>query len=164
VKFEASVEGRTLAVEVSGRDGRYLVTIDGRPLEVDLRETGRDFVSLLIAGRSYEVGLEPKGSGFSVLLSDDAVHVELAAATRGNGSVARPAASGPARLTAPMPGKVVRVLAELGQAVAAGQGLLVIEAMKMENELAAPRDGLVRELPVREGQAVEAGALLAVVG
>jgi biotin carboxyl carrier protein len=62
-----------------------------------------------------------------------------------------------------MPGKIVRVLAEVGQRVAAGQGLVVMEAMKMENELGSPRDGLVHELPVREGQAVEAGALLAVV-
>ena len=68
------------------------------------------------------------------------------------------------RVTAPMPGRVVRVLSAPGADVAAGQGLVVIEAMKMENELRAPRAGRVQELPVREGQAVEAGALLAVVG
>jgi biotin carboxyl carrier protein len=63
-----------------------------------------------------------------------------------------------------MPGRVVRVLAAAGDDVAAGQGLVVIEAMKMENEIRAPRAGRVLELGVREGQAVEAGALLAVVG
>jgi biotin carboxyl carrier protein len=63
-----------------------------------------------------------------------------------------------------MPGRVVRVLAEPGVDVVAGQGLFVIEAMKMENELKAPRAGRLREVAVREGQAVEAGALLAVVG
>jgi biotin carboxyl carrier protein len=63
-----------------------------------------------------------------------------------------------------MPGRVVRLLVASGADVAAGQGVVVIEAMKMENELRSPRAGRVRELPVREGQAVEAGALLAVVG
>ena len=63
-----------------------------------------------------------------------------------------------------MPGKVTRVLVTRGQTVAAGAGLVVIEAMKMENELRAPRAGEVLELPAREGQAVESGALLAVVG
>ncbi len=65
---------------------------------------------------------------------------------------------------APMPGKVARVLVTEGQTVAAGAGLVVIEAMKMENELRAPRAGAVLELPAREGQTVESGALLAVVG
>jgi biotin carboxyl carrier protein len=63
-----------------------------------------------------------------------------------------------------MPGKVVRVLVEKGQEVKAGASLVVVEAMKMENELRAPRAGRVVELPVREGQAVESGALLAIVG
>jgi biotin carboxyl carrier protein len=62
-----------------------------------------------------------------------------------------------------MPGKIVRLLVTLGQDVAAGQGLVVMEAMKMENELKAPRAGRVKELPVREGQAVETGAFIAMV-
>ena len=67
---------------------------------------------------------------------------------------------GPARVQAPMPGKLVRVLVSAGQDVGAGQGLVVMEAMKMENEIRAPRAGRVKEAPVREGQAVETGALL----
>ena len=73
------------------------------------------------------------------------------------------AGSGPARIVAPMPGRVVRILAAVGQEVQAGQGVVVIEAMKMENEVRAPRGGLVREVSVEEGASVEAGALLAVV-
>jgi acetyl/propionyl-CoA carboxylase alpha subunit len=163
VIFEASVDGRTLRVEVSGKDGRYTVVLDGRPLQVDMQETGRDFVSLLIDGRSYEVGLEKRPGGYNVVLPDDSLDVELADATHGNGAVPRRAPSGPARVTAPMPGKIVRLLVGAGDAVITGQGLVVIEAMKMENELRSPRDGHVRELPASEGQAVETGALLAVV-
>jgi biotin carboxyl carrier protein len=164
VRFEATVDGRSLAVEVRGSDGRYRVTVDGRPMEVDLQETGGAFVSLLIDGRSYEVGLAASGGGYTVVLHDDIVHVDLGVAVHAPGAAARRSASGPARLAAPMPGKIVRVLAEVGQQVSAGQGLVVMEAMKMENELASPRDGRVQELPVREGQAVESGTLLAVVG
>ena len=64
--FDATVDGRTLRVEVRGKDGRYTVTLDGRPLEVDLHEAGRDFVSLLIEARSYDVALEPRGTGYTV--------------------------------------------------------------------------------------------------
>ncbi|MGE0043955.1 MAG: acetyl-CoA carboxylase biotin carboxyl carrier protein subunit [Vicinamibacterales bacterium] len=71
--------------------------------------------------------------------------------------------SGPQRVTAPMPGKVVRVLVAPGDEVTAKQGLVVVEAMKMENELKAARDGRVREVAVTEGQSVEAGAVLVVV-
>jgi biotin carboxyl carrier protein len=161
--FDATVEGRTIRVEVRGKNGRYTVSLDGRSLEVDLHEAGRDFMSLLIDAQSYDVALEPRGTGYTVLLDDDALHVDLASAARGSGAAPKSTASGPARLTAPMPGKVVRILVEPGGEVAAGQGLVVMEAMKMENELRSPRGGRVKEILVREGQAVEAGALLALV-
>ncbi len=89
--------------------------------------------------------------------------MDLAEAGRGS-SAPGPPRPWALRLTAPMPGRVVRVLEAPGADVVAGQGLVVIEAMKMENELEAPRAGRVQEVAVREGQAVEAGALLAVVG
>jgi biotin carboxyl carrier protein len=162
VQFEATVDGRTVRVEVRGGDGRYTVALDGRPLVLDLQETSRDFVSLLIDGRNYEVGLERRPGGYRVVLPDDILDVELADAARGAVDV-RKVPSGPTRVMAPMPGKIVRLLVAAGQDVAAGQGLVVMEAMKMENELKAPRAGRVRELPVREGQAVETGALVAVV-
>lgn len=163
VIFDATVDGRTVRVEVRGREGRYTVSLDGRLLDVDLQETGRDFLSLLIDGRSYEVGLEKRSTGYTVVLPDDALPVDLADAARGSGVIARKAVAGPARVSAPMPGKVVRVLVETGQDVAAGQGIVVVEAMKMENELRSPRAGRVKEIRVREGQTVETGALLAVV-
>ena len=161
--FDATVDGRTLRVEVRGKDGRYTVSLDGAPLEVELAPRGPHLASLLLEGESHEVGLEARPGGFTVLLPGETVVVDLASAARG---VSAPLhrAHGPARLAAPMPGRVVRVLSEVGADVAAGQGLVVIEAMKMENEIRAPRAGRVQEVAVREGQAVEAGALLAVVG
>jgi biotin carboxyl carrier protein len=163
VLFEASVGGRSVRVEVRGREGRYRVTLDGRVRDVDFLETGRHFVSLLIDGRSHEVALQGNGSGFEVALPGESFEVQLQAAGSGNGTPTRRAPSGPTRVAAPMPGKIVRVLVALGQEVSAGQGLVVMEAMKMENELRAPRGGRVRELGVTEGQAVETGALLALL-
>jgi acetyl/propionyl-CoA carboxylase alpha subunit len=162
VRLDASVDGRTIRVEVRRTDEGYTVTLDGKVREVDLVETGDHFVSLIVDGASYEVGLEKRGDGYRVHLPDDTVTVSLAdPASRAVRRAHRP--EGPTRLTAPMPGRVVRVLAEKGRDVEPGQGLVVIEAMKMENELKAPRKGRIDEVAVREGQAVEAGALLLVV-
>jgi biotin carboxyl carrier protein len=160
--FDATVDGRTFRVEVRGGAGRYTVDLDGTPREVSVACEGDGFASLLIGGESHEVGLERQASGYRVVFSDDSVSVELAEAGRGSDSPTR-RSHGPARVTAPMPGRIVRLLAAAGADVEAGQGLVVIEAMKMENELRTPRGGRLQELLVREGQAVEAGALLAVV-
>jgi glutaconyl-CoA decarboxylase len=88
----------------------------------------------------------------------DAQAALLSAAAR---VAARPA--GPAAVRAPMPGRVVKILARPGDAVKAGSGVVVVEAMKMENEIRAPRDGTVKELRVSEGAAVEAGQELALI-
>ena len=161
ILYEARVGGRTFRVEVRGKDGRYSVRIDERPLEVDCEESADGFMSLLIDGRSHEAALERRPGGYTVALRGGTAIVDLAppssaGAPRGGASVA-------ARLTAPMPGRVIRVLVEPGQEVRSAEGLVVMEAMKMENELRSPRAGRVSEVHAREGQAVETGALLVVV-
>lgn len=161
--LDATLDGRTVRVEVRGEAGRYRVTLDGEPLEVDFECTGRDFASLIVDGRSYEAGIVRQGDGFTVALTGATYDVELKDAARGAGASERARAAVPVGLKAPMPGKVVRVLAAVGQQVQAGEGLLVMEAMKMENELKAPRAGRVREVHVGERQAVETGALLLVL-
>lgn len=161
--YDAQVDGRTLRVEVRGKDACYTVSLGDRTLEVDYQETGRGFANLLIEGRSYDVGISREPGGYRVVLAEDDLLVELADAARGDAAARRSPASGPLRVTAPMPGKIVRVLVKAGDQLAAEQGLLVVEAMKMENELRAPRAGRVREICVRDGQAVETGGLLVVI-
>jgi biotin carboxyl carrier protein len=156
------VGDRSAEVEVRGKDGRYTVTRDGGTVEIDLAETGDHFESLLVGGRSHDLGIEARPGGYKVHGREGTVTVELEESSA-NGTIRRAAADGPVRLTAPMPGRVVRVLATKEQDVDAGEGLVVIEAMKMENELKAPRKGRVSEVAVQEGQAVDAGALLVVV-
>jgi biotin carboxyl carrier protein len=161
--LEATLLGQSRRVEVRGGDGRYRVSVDGTWHAVTVSDAAHGLLTLRMGSRSHEVGVERRGDAYHVVLPGDSITVELAEPALG-GAAASHTAHGPARVTAPMPGRVVRLLSAPGADVAAGQGLVVIEAMKMENELRAPRAGRVQELPVREGQAVEAGALLAVVG
>ena len=162
MRLSARIGDRTAAVVVRGKDGHYSVLVDGKPLDVDCAETSSRFASLIIDGRSHEVGVEKRPGDYRVHGRDETVTVTFTEAL-GNGVLRRDPGSGVARVLAPMPGRVVRVLAAMGADVDVGEGLVVIEAMKMENELKAPRKGRVSEVAVQEGQAVDAGALLVVV-
>jgi len=162
VILSATVRGESHRLEVRHSNGGYTVLIDGRQLEVGCLETGPDSLSLLVDGKSHDVLIERRPNGYSVGLGSGNLDVALAARTQA-GPSHKERAKGAFRLEAPMPGKVVRILVEPGQAVVASQSLVVIEAMKMENELRAPRGGTVRLVHVREGQAVEAGAPLVAV-
>jgi acetyl/propionyl-CoA carboxylase alpha subunit len=161
--FQAVVGDATRTVVVVPQDGgRYAVTIDGETRLVDARATGRASWSLLLDGSHHEVHLGTKGDAWTVLLGGRTHRLQLLdeRARRGGRSAQGP---GDKEIRAVMPGKVVAVLVKVGDAVEQGHGVLVIEAMKMENEIKAPRAGVVKELRVQPGQAVEAGELLAVV-
>jgi biotin carboxyl carrier protein len=140
-----------------------VVTLE--PLEVEAVAVGNGRWSLRLpaSGRQHEVAIAAlvDGQGIEVAVGDARIPVRRVSGRAGRRGVV--AADGPARITAPMPGKVVRVLVAPGDAVAARQGVIVVEAMKMENELRAPRAGVVREVPAREGASVEAGATLVVI-
>jgi biotin carboxyl carrier protein len=161
--LDGTVDGRPVRVEVRPAPGGYLVVLDGVSKTVEARALGRSLLSLIVDGESHLAAVERRPGGYTVHLREDTLDVELGEAARDGGAPVRKAASGPLRITAPMPGRVVRVLVEPGQEVPAGQGLVVIEAMKMENELRAPRAGRVAEVPARERQTVETGALLVVL-
>jgi biotin carboxyl carrier protein len=166
--FVVEVAGRRRAVDIRRSGDRWQVTVDGRPVEVDVAMAG-DRLSLLIDHRSYEVAVERR-SAANVLVHVNGREVPVVLGSSGSagpplgkGSAAAGLAAGPAAITAPMPGRVVKLLVKAGDPVAVRQGVLVVEAMKMENELRAPRAGTVRELRVAEGALVEAGATLAVI-
>jgi len=162
MRFDATVGDRTVKVDVRERDGGYEVELDGRRLEVGFAPAGDHFASLVVGHHSHDVAFGTTPQGYLIHLPTDSVLVavsEAGLAARSAGA----ASSGPTRVCAPMPGRVVRVLAAEGRSVEAGEGLVVVEAMKMENELKAPRAGRVERIEVGEGQAVEAGALLLVV-
>jgi biotin carboxyl carrier protein len=185
-QYEAEVNGRLRHVSVHRENGRFSVTIDGRTWQVDAARVDMHTLSLLVSAPdtvrlkadttpdrvrfsrtlSYDVTVTPDAGAvqFAVRVGPVVVPVALNGRRRSRRKEeGGQSGAGPERLVAPMPGKVVRVLVKRGQAVKARQPIVVIEAMKMENELRAGREGLVSELQVNDGESVEAGALLAVI-
>ncbi|MFI5209277.1 MAG: biotin/lipoyl-containing protein [Gemmatimonadales bacterium] len=161
MKYFVTVDGREFEVVVDGER----VLVDGQEFEAHLGTIpGTPLRHLLLGDHSLTLVIEPAGRGsWHLAFRGERREVEVVdERTRhirsliGQGAQAR----GPAQLRAPMPGLVARVLVEPGQRVEAGAGLVVLEAMKMENELRAAQGGVVRALPVRPGQAVEKGQLL----
>jgi biotin carboxyl carrier protein len=173
--FDVAI-GETVRTVGIVRKGAVLhVEVDGRLHIVDARRVDEAAISMLVqleggagASRSVDAAFASKTAAdeFDVHLDGLTVPVRIRpAGSFGRQKKGGPGAhaSGPQRVVAPMPGKVVRVLVKPGDEVKARQGLVVVEAMKMENELRAARDGRVRDVSVHEGQSVDAGAVLLVV-
>lgn len=169
--FEIEVGGRLRTVSIEAlsvaapHGGRFRLRIDGDVHEVDARVTDLGWSIVYDeSGRTADVAVTERPGG-EVLLQ--LPHVTVAALVDGRrfrrDQTGAAAAAGAHRVTAPMPGKVIRVLVHAGEDVAAGQGLVVVEAMKMENELRSPKAGRVKEVAVTSGQSVESGRLLAIV-
>ncbi len=164
--YIVSCEGKEYTVEVARQGPRYRVTLDGAATEVDLRPMGRRLYSLLLGADSYEVDVLAEGGRLSLIVSGEAYQVEVAdeRERRLRGAVGRAEArAGRREVSAPMPGKVVAVLVRVGEEVVAGQGVVVIEAMKMENELKAAAPGRVAEVRAVAGKAVNGGEVLVVL-
>ena len=162
MKFAAKV-GETLhEIVVTRLDGDYVVAFDGVEHVVDARKLEADFYSILYEGKSYEVSVESVGPKYLVRHGAYEQVVELADASRG-GREELHKKGGPVTIDSVMPGKIVRILVSSGDEVHAGQGLVVVEAMKMENEIGAPRAGRVKSVEVAPGQNVETGAHLIVL-
>jgi biotin carboxyl carrier protein len=169
--LEIDVNGRSRTVTVERVGGAaanaFLVHMDGQRHIVDAVRLGDDSLSLILTGAgglSRDIGFsETEGQGqVSVHLAGGAVDVTVNG-RRARRSQTLQAGGGQARIVAPMPGRVLRVLVAVGDQVAARQPLVVVEAMKMENELSSLRPGRVTEVAVVAGQSVEAGRQLAVV-
>ncbi len=164
MKLEVQVDGRTRRVELTREGQLWICQVDGRRLEADVAGVGEGAYSILLSGRAFEARVLPAADGLRISVGNQefAVTVRDPRAWRGRHGAALEA-EGPQQVSAPMPGKVVRLLVKQGDLVEAGQGLLVVEAMKMQNEIRSPKTGKVERLAVREGQAVSAGDVLAVV-
>jgi biotin carboxyl carrier protein len=162
--YEISIAERTYRVELMRSGERWKCRLDGRELPLDVASAQDGVLSLLLHGKSYEVKQEIVGTETNVVIG----HERFSASVRDPRSFRsrrRTGASeqGVMKIKAPMPGKVVRILAEVGTQVEAGQSVVVIEAMKMQNELKAPKKGVVKKVNVAEGATVEAGQSLAEV-
>ena len=167
--YEVEINGRMRTVSVERAGSAYVVAVDGQQHRLDVTPINGAISLILDDGRSYEVsiGESPGGSGnLTVHVNGRVVSVAVGtsrASWARRGHDGSSAGQGPHRVLAPMPGKVVKLLVQPGDRVAARQGVVVVEAMKMENELRSAKAGVVTEVKVAEGASVEAGAVLVVI-
>ncbi|MBV9887346.1 MAG: biotin/lipoyl-binding protein [Acidobacteria bacterium] len=163
MKYDVRISGKTRTVELK-RDGtRWHIALDGAQTGADAIEIAPGIFSILLNGESHEIRVAPNPDG-SLTLHDGPREFNAEVADprtwrgRKHGAVE---AEGRQQIVAPMPGKVIRLLVKPGDKVEAGQGLLVVEAMKMQNEVKSPKTGTVEKLLAKESQAVNAGDILA---
>jgi biotin carboxyl carrier protein len=173
VRYEIEAGGRTRQVVVTRVGAAFAVTMDQRTWNVDAARIDAHSLSLIVddvlqgrRGLSSDVAVvaDAATGQLTVHVGGTPVVVTVNGRRRwGRKDESGGSGAGPQRVTAPMPGKIVRVLVASGDVVAARQPLVVVEAMKMENELRAGRAGTVADVHAREGASVEAGALLLVI-
>lgn len=161
--YEISIDGKNYRLELSQTEGRWTCRLDGREIAVDAVLARPDVISLRLRNKAYEVKCERVGSDLHLWVGS----VRYQAEVRDPRSLRSRARAiddhGPRKLTAPMPGKVVRILLREGAEVEAGTGILVVEAMKMQNEVKSPKKGRIQKIVVSEGAAVNAGDVLGIV-
>jgi biotin carboxyl carrier protein len=162
VSVKIGIHERQVGIERRGE--RLHFRLDNHDVAVDASEVALGVYSLLLGGIAFEVRVEPQTDSLRVHVDSREYRAEVLDPrqwSRHRGE--KPEAEGRQPVVAPMPGKIVRVLVKTGEAVETGQGLMVVEAMKMQNEIKSPKAGTVERLLVREGQPVNAGETLAVV-
>ncbi len=164
MKYYVTVDGKEYEVDIRD-DGR--VFLGGEPLDVDLARVAQEnLYSLLLDHRSFEIAVEEVRGGYRILLGGELYEVQVTDERRrrlmqGRSKPAAP--HGETRVTAPIPGLIVKVEVTVGEEVAANQPLVILEAMKMENEIRAPQRGVVRAVLVEPGQSVDQGAILVIL-
>jgi biotin carboxyl carrier protein len=166
VQLSSSTSGeKTCIIELEREAAGWRVTLDGQPVVVDVVEIAPNTLSILLNGQSIEIMVTPSpGDKLNLQTgSQEFIAEVIDPRTWGGRRHGNVEAEGRQQIVAPMPGKVVRLLVQAGDHVEAGQGLLVVEAMKMQNEIRSPKSGTVERVLAREGQPVNAGEVLCVV-
>ena len=166
MKLHASIADEFVEVELRREAERVIGVVDGRKYELDLRQTGLSYI-LDSDGVIFDCrvdGQPRSGETVEVSVGTDRFAVTFTDPKRLSGSAeATGIGDGAARIVAPMPGKVVRVLVEVGAQVEAGAGVIVVEAMKMQNEMKSPKAGTISAVNVEVGATVNGGDVLAVI-
>ena len=163
MKFHAELGDNNHEIEIKREDGKVFARVDDREYELEVSEPEPGVYLLKHDGKIFEASVRP----------GDLTHVRIGAAElelklidpkrlRGSG-VGHEHGDGLAEIKTAMPGKVVAILQSVGASVEKGDGVMVVEAMKMQNELKSPKDGVIKEIRVAEGAAVSAGDILATI-
>ena len=165
VQLASSSKEKSHVIELERDASGWRVTLDSRPVAVDAVEIAPNTISILLEGQSFEISVTPSPEGkLKLQTGTREFTAEIIDSRAWSGRRhANVEAEGRQQIVAPMPGKVVRLLVKAGDHVEAGQGLVVVEAMKMQNEIRSPKSGTVERILAREGQPVHAGEVLCVV-
>ncbi len=163
--YDVVIDGTTHRVELTKREGTWVCKVDDAMMEVDAAFTARDVMSILLGGKAYEIKRERSLSGETHMIVGSARYASEVQDPRSlkTRRAKSGATEGPQKLAAPMPGKIVRILLPEKSEVEAGQGVIVVEAMKMQNELKSPKKGIIAKVMVAEGATVNAGDALVII-
>lgn len=161
--YDVNIDGKNYRLELNRADSRWECRLDGREVEIDAILPRRDVLSIILGGQAYEIKRERTATDIHLWVGSVRYAVQLRDPRSLRSRASPDDGKGPRKLLAPMPGKVVRVLVSEESEVEAGQGVVVVEAMKMQNEIKSPKKGIVRKLIAAAGSNVNAGDVLAVV-
>ncbi len=161
--YEVTIDGKSHRLDLNHVDGRWSCRLDGRDLEVDAILVRPDVLSLRVGNTAYEVKSERLANDLNLWVGNSRFAAEIRDPRSLRGRARAGDDHGPRKITAPMPGKVVRLMVREGDDVEPGAGVAVVEAMKMQNEIKSPKKGKIRKILVGEDAAVNAGDVLAIV-
>ena len=163
--YEIIIDGTLHRVELVQQGELWQCQVDGQEIVVDAAFTARDVISMLVDNCAYEIKREYSILGGSnIVIGSERFSAEVRdPRSLRSRRAAATGSEGPQKIIAPMPGKVIRILVGDKAAVEAGQGILVVEAMKMQNEIKSPKKGIVQQVTVAEGGNVNAGDTMAIV-
>jgi biotin carboxyl carrier protein len=162
--YDVSIAGTTYRLELNRTPAGWSCLLNSNRVEVDVALIRPEVLSVVIDGKAYEIKREKVGAEFALLVGNQRYAAQLRdPRSLRNRKDTAGKQEGARHLTAPMAGRVIRLLAKEKEPVEAGQGVIVVEAMKMQNEVKSPKKGIVQKLRVAEGASVRAGEVLAVV-
>jgi biotin carboxyl carrier protein len=164
VMVRSGAGGESHRIELEKAAGGWECRLNGQLVNIDAVITRRDVLSLLVDGHTYEIKREQTATGLHMWVGTTCFAVELRdPRSLRSGYRAAGDEKGPRKILAPMPGRIVRLLVAENSEVEVGQGIVVVEAMKMQNEIKSPRKGIVRKISATPGAAVNPGDVLAIV-
>lgn len=167
MKLKAEIENEHYEIEIKREGEKISAGINGREYELEASQPEKDTFLLKFENRIFEIYVTPRtkpDEPFKVKLANKEIEIALFDPKRLRGAgIAAGGADGIAEIKTAMPGKLVRILAKEGSEVQAGDGVLVVEAMKMQNEMKSPKDGIIKEIRFEEGATVNAGDILAII-
>jgi biotin carboxyl carrier protein len=161
--YDITINDKKFRLELDRADNSWSCRLDGRQLEIDAVLIRPNVLSLRVGASVYEIKSERVGSQLLVWVGSSRFAAEVRDPRSFRGRTAAQDDYGPRKISAPMPGKVIRILIHEGDQIEKGHGILVVEAMKMQNEIKSPKKGRLAQILVGEGAAVNPGDVLAIV-